>query len=96
MPPKKSQTFEGNRRKNLNIAGSNRLIKAAKGVTLWNEFLSHVSLKTSINNRLANGGVVQFLGLIDFIPPWISPSMVVPNVLVIGANIANDITFHGR
>lgn len=57
-------------------------------------FLADVAAEARVFDGFANGGVVEFLGGVKFMPAGDSSGVIVGDVLVVGLDGANDITFH--
>ena len=56
--------------------------------------MREVSIEAGLGNRFRNGGIIQLLGPIDLMSPWISTRVVMSKVLMVGLNRADDVPFH--
>ena len=72
------------------------LLEAGKRVAPWRGrvFVRHISRVPQIRDGLGNKAVIQFLGLIQFVPSRIPARMEMANLLEVVANIAHDVTVH--
>lgn len=75
-------------------AGFDRFAKAGDSIPDWNKFMGYVSVKACVSDGLSDRWIIDFLGFIDLMTPWITASVVMPEVLMILLNRSNDIPFH--
>ncbi len=59
--------------------------------SLRDKFMGNIAFETRIYNSLHDGRVIYFLAFIQIISTWVSSRVVMPKVLVVVSNGANDI-----
>src|ERR1700722_12170390 len=76
------------------VADAEGLCQRGRRVSFGNELLREITLKSGFDDRLTDGRVIQFLGVVDLVPSGVATGVEMPDVLLGIADRADDIAFH--
>ncbi len=61
---------------------------------LGHELVGYIPGVAGVDYGTHDRGIVQLLGLVDFVTPWIAARVVVSNVILVRSNRTDHIAFH--